>query len=101
MSSFWEKLNHLVPEPNCKTRGNKIIEWNDERPQPSNSAINAVTTKQVNNAKKEVESQRLPDSRMALESALEIIYENPDLLGAFADFDAFKQAVSARYKTKL
>ena len=40
--SFWLKLNHLVPEPNCDTRGNEITEWRDARPQPTAEAIEAV-----------------------------------------------------------
>lgn len=41
--SFWQKLNHLVPEPDCSTRGEEITEWRDVRPQPTNVTINAVS----------------------------------------------------------
>ena len=58
--NFWRKLNHLVPEPQCSTKGIKqivgdqgeqpedfefdmldgtITEWHDTRPQPTNREI--------------------------------------------------------------
>lgn len=47
MVSFWQKLNYLVPEPVCRTKGNKIIEWKDSRPQPLSSDIDGVTEQEV------------------------------------------------------
>lgn len=40
--SLWLKLNELVPEPQCSTRGDEITEWHDDRPQPSQAEIDAV-----------------------------------------------------------
>ncbi len=43
MASFWQKLNHLIPEPQCRTKGGRITAWTDTRLQPSDAAINAVS----------------------------------------------------------
>lgn len=42
MITYWQKLNHLLPDPQCRTKGNQIIEWTDARPQPTDDEINAV-----------------------------------------------------------
>jgi hypothetical protein len=47
MISFWQRLNHLVPDPLCRTRGNRIVEWTDPRPQPTDADIAAVTDADV------------------------------------------------------
>ena len=43
----WEKLNVLVPEPDCDTDDGVITAWRDARPQPTQAAIDAVTQTQV------------------------------------------------------
>lgn len=47
MINKWEKLNYLVPEPQCRMKtidGElQITEWKDERPQPSDAEIDAVS----------------------------------------------------------
>jgi hypothetical protein len=51
MVSRWAKLNYLVPEPQCSMKeidGTlQITEWKDQRPQPSDSEIDNVTTEQA------------------------------------------------------
>lgn len=37
------RLEHLVPGAQCLTRAGKIIEWMDDRPQPSYDEIDAVS----------------------------------------------------------
>jgi len=41
--TFWEKLNALVPLPDCDTAEGAITEWRDGRAQPTQVAIDAVT----------------------------------------------------------
>ena len=38
----WRKLNHLVPDPQCKTNDGIITEWTDARTQPTDAEIDAV-----------------------------------------------------------
>ncbi len=49
MISRWQKLNHLIPEPQCRMKEDdegilQIVEgtWKDARPQPTNTEIDAV-----------------------------------------------------------
>lgn len=42
MATFIEKLNFLVPLPDCDTSGNSIVEWRDARPQPTDADVLAV-----------------------------------------------------------
>lgn len=62
-NSFWAKLNYKVntqdsvtntedsnyKEPECNTKGNKIIMWEDTRSQPTQTQINNVTQAQIDN----------------------------------------------------
>lgn len=41
--TFWEKLNALVPTPDCDTAEDAITEWRDGRAEPTQAAIDAVT----------------------------------------------------------
>ncbi len=43
----WQKLNVLVPDPDCDTDDGVITAWRDARPQPTQAAIDAVTQTQV------------------------------------------------------
>jgi hypothetical protein len=45
--TFWEKLNVLVPAPDCDTAEGVITEWRDGRAQPTQAAIDAVTQPQI------------------------------------------------------
>ncbi len=42
VTDMWRRLNHLVPEPQCSTGADRIIEWHDVRPQPSRETMAAV-----------------------------------------------------------
>jgi len=44
IDSLWKRLNHLVPEPQCRTFGNDYsrIEWNDARPMPTAEELLAI-----------------------------------------------------------
>lgn len=53
MNEFWQKLDVLVPEPKCDTRNNRIVRWYDNRQQPTDAAINAVTQQQLDDRKKD------------------------------------------------
>ena len=64
----WEKLNVLVPEPDCDTDDGVITVWRDARPQPTQAAIDAVTQTQV-------DDQELVTFR-------ELAKKAPDILGS-------------------
>jgi len=53
---IWAKLNVLVPDPQCTINGEEIIEWNDTRPQPSQSEIDAVTSAQISEVHKDTQA---------------------------------------------
>ncbi len=53
------KLNHLVPVPDCDTRGDVIEVWRDARPQPSYEDIFAVDIADVEVAEEERETELL------------------------------------------
>ncbi len=61
MTSFWQKLNYLVPEPKCKTKENQITEWIDSRVQPTDVQINAVTDQQANEGLVNVDEKFIND----------------------------------------
>jgi hypothetical protein len=62
----WEKLNVLVPEPDCDTDAGVITVWRDARPQPTQAAIDAVTQAQV-------DAQELVDFREKAKKAPDIV----------------------------
>ncbi len=101
MSSIWEKLNYLVPEPQCRTRGNEIIEWSDSRAQPTDVELNAVKQSDIRERRKDSDAAKLRDTRLAIVSLAEIIYENPDIHSAFPNIKKFKKAIGARYRSKI
>ncbi len=52
MITRWHRLNVLIPEPLCRMDEDsdgelQITEWVDDRTQPSDEAIDAVTDQQV------------------------------------------------------
>lgn len=51
MVNRWQKLNYLVPEPQCNMKGTggilHIVNWKDERTQPTDAEIDAVTDEEV------------------------------------------------------
>lgn len=64
MVSRWRKLNHLVPEPKCRMKENEqgvlqIIEWTDERSQPTDAEIDAVDDAAVNASEADKEKDNL------------------------------------------
>lgn len=60
-----------------------------------------VKTAQEIDDEKEAIAQLLNDLKPVINSVLEIVYENPDLVAAFANIGVFKTAVKDRYKSKL
>lgn len=50
IENLWQRINFLVPEPQCKTLGDESddVEWNDERPQPTVEELQAVTQGEIN-----------------------------------------------------
>ncbi len=101
MSSLWQKINHLVPEPQCRTRGNGIIEWSDSRAQPTDAELNAVKQSDIRERKKDSDAEKLGDVRLAIAALAEIIYEERDLHFAFPNIKKFKKAIGARYRSKV
>lgn len=99
--SFWRKLNYLVPEPLCRTRGNRITEWTDARPQPTDAEINAVDIADVEAAELDTRAFDFADNKKAFAAFAEILYENPDLNAAFPTVADFKAALKERFKSKL
>ena len=49
----WRKLNYLVPDPDCDTKGGAITEWRDARPQPTDAEIAAVSIADVEQREQE------------------------------------------------
>ena len=45
INRLWQKINYLVPEPDCVTRNEDYdqVEWSDARPIPTQAQIEAVT----------------------------------------------------------
>lgn len=68
--SYWHKLNYLVPEPQCSTKGNEITEWHDQRPQPSDADINAVDMNLVNARIKDENIERLMDGEAIIKALI-------------------------------
>ncbi len=42
MATFIQKLNVLVPNADCDTAGDSIVDWRDARPQPADADVLAV-----------------------------------------------------------
>ena len=61
--SYWRKLNHLVPVPQCRTKDGVITEWKDARPQPSDNDINAVDINDVEARESENEAANAFDRK--------------------------------------
>ncbi len=101
MSSLWQKINYLVPDPQCRTRGNEITEWSDSRAQPTDAELNAVQQSDIRESEKDSDAAKLRDTRLAIVSLAEIIYENPDIHSAFPTLKKFKAAIGARYRSKI
>ncbi len=47
MATKWQKLNFLIPGPQCRTKGDLIFDWIDVRPQPTQIELDAVTDQEV------------------------------------------------------
>ncbi len=101
MSSLWEKINYLVPDPQCRTRGDTVTEWNDSRAQPTDAELNAVKQSDIRERRKDSDAERLGDVRLAIAALAEIIYENPDIHSAFPNIKKFKKAIGTRYRSKI
>lgn len=69
---------------------------------PMNPAVmwRTLTPSEID-AEKEALAQLLNDLKPVIESVLEIIFENPDLVTAFTTIGGLKTAVKDRYKSKL
>ena len=50
MNRLWQRINTLVPNPKCRTRGNKLLSWDDERPQPTEAELLAVDVDAIESA---------------------------------------------------
>jgi HAMP domain-containing protein len=42
IDNLWVRINHLVPNPQCTTKGNQITSWSDPRAQPTNEELAAL-----------------------------------------------------------
>lgn len=47
MDNLWKRINHLVPEPQCTTKGDKIIKWTDKRKRPTKAQLEAVDIQSI------------------------------------------------------
>lgn len=59
MISFWQKLNFLLPDPQCRTKGDAITVWDDVRPQPTDAAVLAVPDATVQAVLDDAKNDRL------------------------------------------
>ncbi len=68
ITDMWRKLNHLVPEPQCSTRGNNITEWHDTRTMPTYDELAAVLIADVEVSEQDVADERgeVPSQRHML-----------------------------------
>ena len=68
----WRKLNHICPEPQCRTKNGVITEWTDSRPQPTDAEIDAVDIVDVEavEAQKEEDNFNFPDVMITIAKAL-------------------------------
>lgn len=99
----WRKLNHLVPEPQCRTDEGIITEWKDSRPQPSQAEIDAVSEADV------LASESLAAAAASItpeiELMIEFLFNNvPALSASFTDMTELKagmaQYIEANRKRK-
>lgn len=62
----FRKLQYLVPDADCSTRGGEIIEWRDARPQPTYDEINAVEDSVVDQIQEDEKTARLDYGEKAM-----------------------------------
>jgi hypothetical protein len=75
--SLWRKLNYLVPEPQCHTKEDQIIEWTDARPQPTQAEIDAVSMSDVNDAEKDARKEGKAKTDKAMLETIAAITSTP------------------------
>ena len=107
IDGLWRRLNHLVPDPMCGTRGDEYdsIEWTDARTKPTATELQAITEAEMASAELEATAQKLANARKAFAAVLELLWDSlPVLQTAFSNPNG-KQKLKAeaknRYKAKL
>lgn len=70
--TFFRKLNFLVPDPQCKTVDNAIVEWSDTRARPTDDEINAIDMADVEAKEAEdlEEKMEIPDVHVVIAKGL-------------------------------
>lgn len=110
MATRWQKLNYLIPEPQCRMKEDvqgilQIIEWEDARPQPTDVDIDAVTEQDVIDSELDNEAQIETSGASKKDKLLfEINYDQEERLRVLEGAGTitkqqYKDALVAQYKT--
>ena len=105
ISNLWRRLNFLVPEPICRTKGDEYsdITWDDARPIPTTTELLAISGQEMADeelnieAGREIDSNRLNKLIFSInfnqENRLRIIENKPELTK-----EQYRIALIAEYK---
>lgn len=96
MANFWQKLNYLVPEPQCRTKNNQIIEWTDSRVQPTDAEINVITDGQVEDSELDKEANGALENEKVKRLLFEINFEQENRMRVL---ESRPTITKAQYKT--
>ena len=98
---LWARLNHLVPNPQCRTFGDDfdLIQWNDSRLQPTASALLALNDADINQAadgRRKDEQVDLDDPNGLLEALALVVFDVWNGDPAPPNLNAFKARIRAK-----
>jgi hypothetical protein len=98
--SLWERINFLVPAPQCRTFGDDydLVEWTDARAKPTVSQLLGVADQDLVDKRANDNAGNFADVKKSFVAVLEITYafaKNPSLYATLAEY---KTAVRDRYK---
>lgn len=101
--NLWRKLNHLVPEPQCRTANNQIIAWTDSRTQPTQTEIDAVTDADMVSSELDTEANNALSISKIERLLFEINFDQENRLrvlegGAAITKTQYKNALVTKYK---
>ncbi len=98
IDNLWRKLNYLVPNPLCATKGDKIIKWTDTRSQPTQAELNAVVEMDMLKAEEETGAQDAINASKMNKLLFEINFDQENRFRALEG----KQSISKNsYKADL
>ena len=98
MKSFWQKLNHLIPAPDCSTVDGVITEWRDARRQPTDIEIDIVTDQEVIDSELDKEADGQIENSKFNKLLFEIHFDAENRL---RDLEGKTLITKAQYKTAI